>query len=105
MFKRIFFGFVLACQATLVHAEVHKVSQKGKAFSTQALTIKPDDTIMFLNDDTISHNVFSSSEGTRFNLKIQLPGTRNGQKFGKSGAGEIRCAIHPGMKMKLIIKE
>ncbi|MDQ3230719.1 MAG: plastocyanin/azurin family copper-binding protein [Pseudobdellovibrionaceae bacterium] len=105
MLKRICFAFFLACQATLALAEIHKVSQKGKAFSTQTLTIKPDDSIMFLNDDTTPHNVFSSSEGMRFNLKVQLPGTRNEQKFEKPGAGEIRCAIHPGMKIKLIIKE
>ncbi|HYX32276.1 MAG TPA: plastocyanin/azurin family copper-binding protein [Oligoflexus sp.] len=105
MYRSIFLGLILVHPATLALAEVHKVYQKGKSFSTQELKIKAGDSVVFHNDDDTAHNVFSSSAGTRFNLKIQNPGTKNEQKFEKPGEGDIRCAIHPSMKIKLKIEE
>src|SRR5262245_48167591 len=79
----------------------HTVLQSNKAFSQAELTIKPGDKVVFKNDDTVTHNVFSVSKGAEFNLKTQAPGTSNAVPFNTEGTVEIRCAIHP--KMKLIV--
>jgi len=79
----------------------HTISQSNKTFSQAELTIKPGDKVVFKNDDNVTHNVFSVSKGAEFNLKTQAPGTANAVPFNNEGTVEIRCAIHP--KMKLIV--
>ena len=81
------------------------VSQKDKAFSEKEITIKPGEAVTFKNDDTVAHNVFSATEGMEFNLKNQAPGSESSQTFDKEGDCEIRCAIHPKMKLTVHVKK
>jgi len=83
-------------------AEEIEVTQKNKEFMPGTITIAPGDTIVFQNDDPITHNMFSRSEGYQFNLKMQKPGVEKKQTFDKPGEAVVRCAIHP--KMKLVVK-
>ncbi len=97
------------CLFVLLHGSLswaaeHTVSQKGKAFSVQELTIAAGDTVNFENDDDTSHNVFSSTAGHEFNVGIQKAGVASAQKFDKAGTIEARCAIHPQMKLKVNVK-
>lgn len=89
---------------SMAMAKEHVISQKGKQFSQAEITISPGDTILFKNDDDTSHNVFAMSEAMKFNLGIQKQGADVSQKFEKAGEGEIRCAIHPKMKLKVTVK-
>ncbi len=79
--------------------EKHVASQKGKAFSTTELHVKVGDTVEFKNDDEVSHNVFSVSKVQPFNTKMQTPGAETSVTFASEGTVEVRCAIHPGMKL------
>ncbi len=79
----------------------HTVSQSEKQFSQEQITIKAGDTILFKNEDSVAHNLFSRSDGFKFNLKKQEPGTENAIPFESAGTAEVRCAIHP--KMKLVV--
>lgn len=85
-------------------AKDHVITQKGKLFSTEEITIAVGDSIVFKNDDDTSHNVFSSSEGLKFNLGIQKQATEAPHKFETAGTAEVRCAIHPKMKLKVVVK-
>ena len=76
----------------------HVITQKDKAFSAAELTVKPGDTIVFKNDDDVTHNVFSQTSGFEFNSKTQAPGAEASVSFDKAGTVEVRCAIHPKMK-------
>ncbi|MCX6126252.1 MAG: plastocyanin/azurin family copper-binding protein [Proteobacteria bacterium] len=96
-----FFGLMFNSMSL---AKEHSVSQKNKAFSQDSLTIAAGDTVIFRNDDDTSHNVFSSTEGNKFNLGIQKQGADSKQIFSKAGEVEVRCAIHPKMKFKVIVK-
>ena len=80
------------------------VNQADKKFSTTELTITKGDTIVFKNDDPFTHNVFSQSPGIAFELKVQKPGESSEILFAREGSGEVRCAIHPQMKLKLTVK-
>lgn len=75
------------------------VQQKNKSFSTGEVTVKVGDVIEFKNDDDVAHNVFSTSETQAFNTKIQTPGTSAEVTFVKAGTVQVRCAIHPQMKL------
>lgn len=79
------------------------VTQKNKQFSTEALNVKVGDSVVFKNEDETSHNVFSSSEAFKFNLGVEKPGESQTKTFDAPGEGEIRCAIHPKMKIKLVV--
>ncbi|MDU6140814.1 plastocyanin/azurin family copper-binding protein, partial [Bradyrhizobium sp.] len=55
--------------------------------------------ITFLNDDTIPHNIMSTSKGNEFNLGSQPPGASTDVTFKETGDVAVICAIHPRMKM------
>ena len=80
------------------------VNQVDKKFSTTEMTINKGDVIVFKNEDPFTHNVFSQSPGIAFELKVQKPGESSEIKFDREGSGEVRCAIHPQMKLKLTVK-
>jgi plastocyanin len=81
------------------------ISQKDKKFSALALTIKPGETVVFKNEDEITHNVFSITKGREFNLSAQKPGTSMEQAFATEGVSEVRCAFHPTMKLTITVKK
>jgi plastocyanin len=81
--------------------EKHVVTQKGKSFSVTELHVKVGDVVEFKNDDDVSHNVFSVSKIQPFNTKMQTPGSDTAVTFINEGTIEVRCAIHPGMKLQI----
>lgn len=82
-------------------AAEHVVDQKDRAFSQTEITIKAGDKITFKNSDDVTHNVFSMTPGMEFDLRRQAPGASSTVPFDKAGVSEVRCSIHP--KMKLIV--
>jgi plastocyanin len=94
-----------ACAATLLAvpalAEEHLITQKDRAFSQTEISIKPGESIVFKNADNVTHNVFSVSPGMEFDIRRQAPGASSTVVFSKEGVAEVRCSIHP--KMKLIV--
>src|SRR5580704_10031848 len=101
MFSRtiVWANVCLCAMALPALAEEHKINQKGRAFSQTEITIKPGDTIVFKNSDDVTHNVFSVSPGMEFDIRRQAPGASSTVPFGKEGVAEVRCSIHPKMKL------
>ncbi len=85
--------------STSAFADEHVVSQKGKAFSTKTIAVKPGDKVVFRNDDPFVHNIFSLSEPQAFDLGTYGQGQAKDVRFAKEGKYEVECAIHPEMKM------
>ena len=75
------------------------IRQKGRVFSPESVTIKKGETLTFLNDDNVPHNIASSSKGNEFNLGSQGPGATTPVTFKEAGDAQVICAIHPRMKM------
>lgn len=103
-----------AALATQAHAADHTVLQKDKIFALAdtkkevgsapaEVKAKVGDSLTFVNDDTVAHNVFSTAEGHAFNLKIQKPGGRSSVTLDKEGNFEARCAIHPKMILRVTV--
>jgi plastocyanin len=104
MRRAILATLVLAVAAgTIVAADQKTVTQKGKAFSTPEIRVKVGDEVVFKNDDDATHNVFSTTKGQEFNLKVQLPGSTSTQVFKIEGVAEVQCAFHPQMKLKITV--
>lgn len=99
------FALVLGfAPAGLAVAKEHVVNQKEKQFSAEEITVAVGDSVLFKNDDDTSHNVFSTKEGAKFNLGIQKKGAESSHKFETAGTFEVRCAIHPKMKLKVVVR-
>jgi plastocyanin len=81
------------------------ITQKGRMFSSEELAIKKGETVTFLNDDSVPHNIMSTSKGNDFNLGSQSPGAATDVTFKESGDVLVICAIHPRMKMMVKVTE
>jgi len=81
------------------------ISQKGRAFSSETVTLKKGGTLTFMNDDSIPHNIMSTSIGNEFNLGSQPPGASTDVTFKEAGDVLVICAIHPRMKMTVKVAE
>lgn len=91
--------------ASLAAAAEHEITQKDRAFSQTELTIKMGDSIVFKNLDEVTHNVFSVSPGMEFDIRRQAPGQSSSIAFQREGVAEIRCSIHPKMKLIVTVKK
>jgi plastocyanin len=92
-------GGAVACAGVTSYAAQHSIMEKGKVFSEKELTIKVGDTLLFVNDDNIAHNVLSTSPDNSFDLGLLQPGSSRPVTFNTPGDVPIICAIHPSMKM------
>jgi plastocyanin len=81
------------------------ITQKGRVFSSESITVKKGEAITFVNDDTVPHNIISSSKGNEFNLGSQPPGASTDVTFKEAGDVQVICAIHPRMKMTVKVTE
>lgn len=81
------------------------ISQKGKVFSITELTVKKGETVDFLNDDNIVHNIMSTSAGNEFNVGAAKPGTSTPVTFKSTGDVKVICAIHPSMKLSVKVTD
>jgi plastocyanin len=77
------------------------VAQKNKTFSTQQVQLKVGDRVVFLNEDSVTHNVYSLTKGLEFEIKTQEPGKSDAVKFDRPGVALVECAIHPKMKVNV----
>jgi plastocyanin len=97
------FGLFLAVAAGAHAAAAHTVSQKAKAFNVATLSAKRGDSIVFKNEDTVVHNLFTVGSSYAVNL-VEQPGETASMTLDKSGDVEVRCAIHPTMVLKVHVE-
>ena len=95
---------VLIATASIVYAAQHEIRQKGRLFSPGALTVKSGDTLVFQNDDTVTHHVYSPTKGQEFELETVAPGKKSSRTFAKPGRVDIRCGLHPGMRLVVTVE-
>jgi len=94
-----------ASGSVVAFAAEKSISQKGRAFSEPSVTIKKGDTLTFVNDDNIAHNIMSTTAGNEFNLGSQSPGASSPITLNSAGEVTVLCAIHPRMKMTVTVTE
>lgn len=101
----LYLGLCLAWgfSSALAAAEF-EVLQQDKSFNYSVLEVKQGDRVAFKNADRVSHNVFSLSPTLMFDLGTYPKGESRTVQFDKKGEVDIECAIHPYMKMKVIVK-
>jgi len=78
------------------------IHQQGRVFGPDNISVKKGEALTFVNDDTVPHNIISTSKGNEFNLGSQPPGASTDVTFKETGDVQVICAIHP--RMKLMVK-
>lgn len=80
-------------------AQTHVAIIKKKTYLPQYLTIQRGDKVAFHNLDKIKHNVFSASQGSRFDLGTFKTGKRPATQLINNGIVKVYCDIHSKMAM------
>jgi plastocyanin len=104
--KRLsFIALIAFALGTAVRADAPiVVTQKGLQFSSEELTVKKGQVVVFVNDDRTAHNITVTGEGLNLNGGLQQPGGEFKVPFAKSGTYEVSCGIHPKMKLSITVK-
>lgn len=96
-------GGAVGYATVMAYAAQHTITEKGKVFSQADIAIKAGDTVVFVNDDNVAHNVMSNDADNKFNLGLLKPGSSTPVTFNSPGAVTVLCAIHPSMKLNVTI--
>ena len=89
--------------AAPAHAEDVTVGQAGKTFSPAGLQIKIGDSVTFNNDDTVTHAVLVNGPAET-NLGQIKAGEAKSVSFDQPGTYDVKCAIHPKMKLTIAVQ-
>jgi plastocyanin len=95
---------VVMALASLAYAAQHAVGQKGRLFRPGTMKVKAGDTVVFKNDDTVTHHIYSSTKGHEFDLETAKPGEDVSRTFPASGRIDVRCGLHPGMRLVVTVE-
>jgi plastocyanin len=83
----------------------YTVSQKGREFHPNELTIHPGESILIVNDDgDLRHHAYIDSDKFSFDSGDQEPGSKTLLTIPVAGDFNVLCAIHPKMKLVVHVK-
>ena len=91
----------LAAMPAFAADEAHTIVQKARAFHPGEITINRGESLTFTNEDDFIHQIYSQASGFSFDSDEKNPGENISEIFTASGTFEVRCHIHP--KMKLVV--
>ena len=96
---RSFLGFALLAGAVATSpvgaaADEYTVLMKGQSFSPTTLRIEPGDTVRFVNEDTVNHNVYSLTPDHFFTSGGTEPGKQVRFVFSRPGAFDVMSAAY-----------
>src|SRR5262249_52350831 len=74
-----------------------QLRQREQRFVPKVVAVQKGGAVDFPNDDKIFHNVFSLSQGAKFDLGLYKSGTSKTVSFDRPGTVDVACNIHPEM--------
>jgi plastocyanin len=77
----------------------HLVTQKDRSFSVQDIRIAAGDRLIFTNEDEFPHQISIKGPGVSFSSLLQRTGEMLSIQFPDSGGVQVRCGIHPRMRL------
>jgi plastocyanin len=95
---------LLAPAGAFAADEAHTVVQKGRAFRPAELTINHGESLTFTNNDEFIHQIYVQGSGFAFDTDEKNPGENITETFTVPGTFEVRCHIHPKMKLTVHVR-
>ncbi|WP_395344083.1 plastocyanin/azurin family copper-binding protein [Ningiella sp. W23] len=83
--------------ATNARSTVHNMDMTDKVYTPGNMIIRKGDTVNFVNNDEIQHNVFSSTGENAFDLGTFGSGLQRAVRLNEEGVVKVYCNIHPNM--------
>ena len=81
------------------------IDQKGIRFSMPAVTVRAGGVVRFHNHDDVTHNIMViDADDMPDDQGLQKPGEVITAHFPAPGTYQVRCAIHPKMKMTVTVE-
>ena len=101
MTKTLLLAALLSPLAVLPAFAASIVVQKGRAFRPAEISIARGETVTFTNDDSYIHQVYVTG---LFDSEEKAPGENLNETFPDAGTFQVRCHIHPTMKMTIRVR-
>ena len=87
--------------AASAQAADFKVVQKGRAFHPAEIAIARGQAVTFTNEDSFIHQIYVDG---LFDSDERAPGQNLNETFPSAGTFQVRCHIHPTMRMTVHVK-
>ena len=81
--------------------DAHTIVQQGRTFRPGEIAINRGETLTFTNNDEFIHQIYVSG---LFDTDEKAPGQNISESFPDGGTFEVRCHIHPKMKLVVHVK-
>ena len=78
------------------------IDQKGMKFIPHVLAVQKGQTVLFLNDDPLRHNIFSP-DNEKYNLGTWAQGDSKPHTFSSTGIYHQLCNVHPEMGAVIVV--
>ena len=91
----------LSCVSAYAADAAHTIVQSGRTFRPAEVTINRGESLTFTNDDDFIHQVYADGQ---FDSEEKGPGEILTESFTAAGTFEVRCHIHPKMKLTVHVK-
>jgi plastocyanin len=79
----------------------HTISQKSRAFRPAEVTIAHNESLAFTNEDSFIHQIYVDG---LFDSEEKAPGEVLNETFPRTGTFQVRCHIHPTMRLIVHVK-
>ena len=99
--KKLLPLFLLVPAAAFAADEAHTVVQKGRAFRPAEVNINRGESLTFTNEDSFIHQIYVDG---LFDSEEKVPGENLTEAFAATGTFQVRCHIHPTMRMTVRVK-
>jgi plastocyanin len=99
--RKFLIPLLLLPSAAMAADAGHTVTQKGRAFRPTEVTINRGETLTFTNEDSFIHQIYVDG---LFDSEEKAPGENLNETFAAAGTFQVRCHIHPTMRMTVRVK-
>lgn len=99
--RRILIALLALSPIAAFADDAHTIVQQGRTFRPAEITINRGETLTFTNNDEFIHQIYVSG---LFDSDERAPGQNINESFPDAGTFEVRCHIHPKMKLMVHVK-
>ena len=99
----VFFPTGVWLQANASSEDMIVISQKNRTYAPEAVSVKAGESIRIINDDIFLHHAFVDDEDMEFDSGPMEEGETRDIEFSEPGEYDIKCAIHPKMKLTVTV--
>jgi plastocyanin len=101
---RFVFAAGLLAAAPAAAAE-HVIRMAGQQYEPAEINAVKGDSLRFVNDDDLAHDVFVPTVGFGLDLGKQEPGEEKAITLAKDGSFEVECVFHPDMLLTVMVDQ